>query len=91
MTANTTSAPAAAPSVASDNARQLASLATRTGWPSKASRSRCSGCPLSQVELAFFMTPAALRLPGVPMPMVNGVATALAAMTKDCSAASVAR
>src|SRR5437016_946005 len=54
MTPNTTGAPAAAPSVASDRAKQFASFITRTGRPSRPSRSRSSGRPLSQVELAFF-------------------------------------
>ena len=43
ITPKTLSHPAAAPSVASDSAKQLASLARRTGRPSAASRSRPSG------------------------------------------------
>ena len=39
ITPNTTAAPAAAPSVASDSAKQLASLASRTGRPSARARS----------------------------------------------------
>ena len=40
---NTTRAPAAAPSTASDRARQLASLAIATGTRSASCRSRCNG------------------------------------------------
>ena len=93
MAANTTSAPAAAPSVASDRARQLASLARATGWPMAASMSCCSGWPFRQVELQFFIKPEAVRVPGVPMPMlmlaVGPPAACRAAATTSTSAASV--
>ena len=91
ITAKTTPKPAPAPSVASDSARQLASLASATGWPSKATRSCCSGRPFRQVELQFFIRPPAASAPGVPMPMLNGpwpaprAASASAAMA--CSVA----
>ena len=69
MTPNTERAPAPAPSTASDRAKQLASLASRTGRPSCASRSRRNGWPLSQVELAFCTSPLAGDIePGMPMP-----------------------
>ena len=57
MTPKTTSAPAAAPSHASDSAKQFASLASRTGRPSARSRSCWSGRPISHVEFAFFTRP----------------------------------
>ena len=57
MTPNTVPNPAAAPSVASDSAKQLASLAKRTSRPSAASTSRASVRPISQVELAFLTSP----------------------------------
>jgi hypothetical protein len=68
MTPNTTAAPAAAPSLASDRAKQLASLASRISRPSAACRSVRRGRPISQVELAFLMTPAAVSLPGIAIP-----------------------
>jgi len=43
ITANTSALPAAAPSTASDTARQLASLAMRTSRSSRRARSRSSG------------------------------------------------
>ena len=52
MAANTTASPEAAPSVASDTARQLASLASRTGRPSARARSRSRGRPFNHTELA---------------------------------------
>jgi len=62
-------APAPAPSVASDSAKQFASFASRTGRSSARSRSACSGRPFSQVEFAFFTTPVAGEMtPGMPMP-----------------------
>jgi hypothetical protein len=54
---------------ASDTARQLASLAMRTGRSSMASRSLSSGWPFSQVELAFFTLPVnGEMVPGMPRP-----------------------
>jgi len=92
MAANTTAAPAPAPSVASDSARQLASLASAMRAPSAASRSRCSGRPLRQVELQFFMRPPAAGAPGVPMPIVKCAppAAARAAATSDATVRTVA-
>src|ERR1019366_1271196 len=59
ITANTSLAPAAAPSVASDTARQFASFAQRTGLPRATPKSRSSGRPFSHVELAFLTSPVA--------------------------------
>ena len=71
ITPNTTRAPRPAPSTASDSAKQLASLASRTSRPSAASTSPCSGLPLSQVELAFFTRPVTRdSAPGMPTPTV---------------------
>jgi hypothetical protein len=71
MTPNTTSAPAAAPSTASDTARQLASLARRTSRARRPERSAPKGLPLSQVELAFLTSPVAVdTVPGMPTPTV---------------------
>ena len=62
-------APAPAPSVASESAKQLASFSIRTGRPSRAARSRSSGRPTIQVELAFFTRPlAGETVPGMPIP-----------------------
>ena len=58
ITPKTTRAPAAAPSVASDNAKQLASFANRIGRPTPAADPR-SGVPFSQVELEFLISPVA--------------------------------
>ena len=69
ITPNTVPWPAPAPSIASDKAKQLASLAKRTGRPSAASTSRPSGWPISQVELAFLTSSvAATMVPGIPIP-----------------------
>ena len=71
MTPNTTWAPAAAPSVASESAKQFASFMSRTGRSSRCSRSRPSGRPLSQTELAFFTSPVwGTTVPGMPTPTV---------------------
>ena len=71
MTPNTTGAPAAAPSVASDRAKQFASLAMRTGRSKAAASSLSSGRPLRQVELALRSSPVTGdNEPGVPMPTV---------------------
>ena len=75
MTPNTPRAPAPAPSTASDRAKQLASLASRTGRPRCASRSRWNGLPLSHVELAFCTSPlAGATEPGMPMPTAAALA-----------------
>ena len=72
ITPKTTSAPAAAPSTASESAKQFASLARRTGRPSARARSSRSGRPFSQVELQFFIRPVRGEIaPGVPMPTVG--------------------
>ena len=78
MTPKTTSAPAAAPSHASDSAKQLASFASRTLRPSTRSRSSRRGRPFSHVELAFFTRPVAGEMaPGMPMPTVPRACTSL--------------
>src|SRR4030088_2947821 len=63
MTPKTVSIAAAAPSVASDRAKQLASLAKRTGRPSLVSKSCCNGRPISHVEFAFLTTPVTGEIP----------------------------
>jgi hypothetical protein len=76
MTPNTMDAPCAAPSVASDSAKQFASFDTRSGRPSARSRSRSRGWPISQVEFAFFTKPVTAEMaPGMPMPTVQVVPT----------------
>ena len=71
MTPKTTSRPAAAPSRASETAKQSASLARRTSRPRHSSTWRWNGWPISQVELAFLITPVAGEMvPGMPMPTV---------------------
>jgi hypothetical protein len=68
-TPKTVSMPTAAPSVASDRIKQLASAARRVGRPIAVSRSCCSGRPLSQVELALFTNPVIGEIvPGIPIP-----------------------
>ena len=80
ITPKTTCAPAPAPSLASDSAKQFASLASRTGRPSARSRSCCSGWPMSQVELAFLTSPVAGdTAPGIPTPTVPRSPVALSA------------
>jgi len=59
MTPNTTSAPAAAPSIASDNAKQFASFAKRIGRLSRRGSSSASGRPVSHVEFEFLISPVA--------------------------------
>ncbi len=69
MTPKAMAVPAAAPSVASETMKQFASLASRTGRPRAAARSRCRGRPFSQVELAFLTrSVAGERAPGMPTP-----------------------
>ena len=71
ITPKTTRAPAAAPSTASERAKQFASFAKRTGRPRSPERSRSRGCPISQVEFAFLTRPlAGERAPGIPTPTV---------------------
>ena len=71
MTPKTLRAPAPAPSVASDRAKQSASFAIRTGRPSASARSRSRARSLSQVELALRMRPVkGDREPGVPTPIL---------------------
>jgi hypothetical protein len=71
MTPKTISAPTAAPSAASETAKQLASFASRTSRPSSETRSLCSGWPISHTELAFLIRPVADEtVPGMPMPTV---------------------
>jgi hypothetical protein len=69
ITPNTQVAPAAAPSLASESAKQLASLASRTGRPSICSRSSASERPFSHTEFAFVTSPVAGEIaPGLPTP-----------------------
>ena len=71
MTAKTVSAPAPAPSVASESARQLASLVKAAGRPRRAVRSLSNGRPFSQVEFAFLIRPVAGEMaPGWLTPTV---------------------
>jgi hypothetical protein len=89
MIARTQCAPAAAPSVASETARQLASFWMRTGRASAASRSCCKGWPLSHSELAFLTLPVAGEIaPGMPTPTVHAPPTERSAA--DSKAAIVA-
>ena len=91
MTPKTTSAPAAAPSVASDSAKQLASLANRTGRSSRRDRSSASGRPFSQVEFEFLISPVAGEIvPGMPTPTVPVAPVACSmSRTRPHTAASV--
>jgi len=69
MTPKTQDAPAAAPSLASESAKQFASFANRIGRSSSADRSSDSAFPFSQVELAFLTRPVAGEIaPGIPTP-----------------------
>ncbi len=71
ITPKTTRAPAAAPPLASDSAKQLASLANRSGRPMRRERSRSKGWPFSQTEFAFLTRPVAGEMtPGMPIPTV---------------------
>ncbi len=71
MTPKTQGQPEAAPSLASDNAKQLASLASLTGLARRDWRSSESGRPFNHTEFAFFTTPVAGEIaPGMPMPTV---------------------
>src|SRR3989454_9044692 len=71
ITAKTMCLPAPAPSVASETARQLASLAQRTSRPSARPKSLSKGFPFSHVELAFFTKPVLVEIvPGMPQPTV---------------------
>jgi hypothetical protein len=92
ITANTTAAPAPAPSVASDRARQFASLAMRTARPRAASRSACKRWPFRHTEFEFFSLPSCISVPGVPMPtLAPGVPSSdSAARTSAQIASSVA-
>ncbi len=73
MAAKTVSAPAPAPSVASDTARQSASLATRTGRDRAAATSRSKRRPLRTTLLAFLTSPLVGEIaPGMPMPTGTG-------------------
>jgi hypothetical protein len=71
ITPNTTSSSAPAPSMASESAKQFASLASRTGRERAAERSSANGRPMSHCAFAFFITPLAGEMaPGVPTPTV---------------------
>ena len=73
--------------MASDSAKQLASLAQRTGRPSAALKSRSNGRPLSQVEFAFLTRPLAGEIePGMPTPSearLSGIALDFADQPDD--------
>jgi hypothetical protein len=90
ITENDTGVPAAAPSVASDSARQFASLAMRTGRRKASARSRCSGWPFRHVEFAFLISPAWVALPGVPTPTLQPL-TPRSRSARATSAATAAR
>jgi len=71
MAPKTTDLPAAAPSTASDTAKQFASLAIFTLRFNRAPRSTSRGWPLIHVELAFLTRPVKGEItPGIPMPIV---------------------
>ena len=71
ITPKTTRAPRPAPSVASESAKQFASLAKRSGRSSSCSRSLSSGWPFSQTEFEFLTRPVAGdSVPGMPTPTV---------------------
>jgi hypothetical protein len=71
ITPNTIRAFPAAPSMASDKAKQFASFASRTGVASATARSRSKARPLSQVELAFCIRPVRGEIdPGTAIPML---------------------
>jgi len=66
------SGPAPTPSVASETARQLASLAQRTSRCNAVLRSRSNGLPFNHVELAFFTVRVIPEMvPGIPMPTLE--------------------
>ena len=90
-TPNTMDASAAAPSVASDSTKQLASLANRTGRSRSFGRSRASGVPFNHVELEFLTSPVAEEIvPGIPTPTVATVPTSPSiAATKPVTARTV--
>ncbi len=68
--AKTTSKPEPAPSTASETARQLASLARRTGRSRARARSSANGRPLRKVELALRIRPVRGEIePGMAKPM----------------------
>ena len=93
MTPKTQAAPAAAPSLASDNAKQLASFANRSGRSSSAERSWARGWPFSHVEFAFLTSPVAGdSAPGMPMPtLARCPICASISVTRPAIAESVAR
>ena len=71
MIANTTLAPAPAPSTDSDTARQFASFASLTSLPSAVAMSCSKSLPVIQVEFAFFTSPVLGEIvPGIPIPTV---------------------
>ena len=66
---NTTRWPWAAPSVASDRAKQLASFSTRSGRPRAASTSLSKAMPFSQTLLELRTSPVFGEIePGMPSP-----------------------
>ena len=92
ITPNTVPSPDAAPSTASDSAKQFASFAKRTSRPSAVSTSRASCLPISQVELAFLTSPVpATIVPGMPIPTEARVPISpSSAETRPAIAATVA-
>ncbi len=59
------------PSIASDSAKQFASLAKRTGRSRTAERSAEKFCPFNHVEFEFFTRPVTGEIvPGMPTPTV---------------------
>ena len=85
--------PRLAPSVASDSAKQLASLVIRTARPRRRSRSTPIGLSFRQIEFEPRSSPVAREIdPGVPMPTLPCAPTAAsAAATRSAIASSTGR
>ena len=85
----TIAAPRPAPSVASDSAKQLASLASAIVRPSRVSRSRFNGIPFRHTELDPRSRPVARESdPGVPIPTL--ASSGATPHSRSASATSVA-
>ena len=90
ITPNTIACPAAAPSIASESAKQLASFASRTHGAVVARCPAASGLPFNQVELAFLTRPVAGEIvPGIPIPTGARPTAASASSTSAAIASSV--
>ena len=90
ITAKTGEPPAAAPSVASESARQFASFPRRSSRASRADRLTPKARPLSHVELAFSTSPVAGEIvPGIPTPTVDRPTSASASATRRAIASIV--